>query len=748
MNPISKSKSFTSLFLISIYFFSGFAALVYQVIWQRWLAFFTGISSVNISLIVSAFMAGLGIGYLVGGYLSDRLKQGEHVKYFFAAEVGIGVFALFSKLLFYDWMFVANSSFQLGSVYLYLTLFLLLLIPTFLMGVSLPLLSKAFKNIGNQGNFISLLYFTNTLGAAIGTLLTSFYLIPKIGFEKAIYVAAALNFFCGLSVLLFGIYGNKTETQQDSGELPSKAINEEELNVPFKFWLIQYFISGFTAISFEIIWFRMIDVMMKSYAVTFSIILTIYLGSMAIGTWLGVLYNKKHTSGRLKTFLRIQTALYIYVALSIVLLYFSIENLGFLEPLRVFFENYDEIPSLKLRMTTMFIIPVFLMSIPTFIMGFSFSISQNIIQNDYSLVGKKLGSLQFINIAGSTAGAWFASLIGFEILGTSLTLKLLMLTGFVYLGVLWYKRLEKRLYPVLMSIFLLVLVLLVPGKQRFWKVVSGVKEESNFIFSEDKTALSSIKIGQTEATVFINGLGQSHFPMRSDYFHIMLGAVPAFIHPNPERIGIIGLGSAGTLYGASGRTNTKQLVCWEVINSQPNVLYEYVKRTNDSSAYFILKDKRLKLKLEDGRKDLQSSEMLYDVLEADALRPRSSFAGNLYSVEYFSLLKSKLKPKGIAVTWAPTERIKHSFGAVFPYVYEIQESLFIGSVSPLDFDKETILKRFDDPFTVKFYKRANIDAKVIMGNFLNTLKVIQEGKLIDNKDFNTDMWPKDEYQVK
>jgi spermidine synthase len=228
----------------------------------------------------------------------------------------------------------------------------------------------------------------------------------------------------------------------------------------------------------------------------------------------------------------------------------------------------------------------------------------------------------------------------------------------------------------------------------------------------------------------------------------MLGAVPAFVHPNPERIGIIGLGSAGTLYGASGRAITKQLVCWEVIKSQPNVLYDYVKRTRDSSAYFILKDKRLELKLEDGRKDLQSSEILYDVLEADALRPRSSFAGNLYSVEYFSLLKSKLKPNGIAVTWAPTERIKNSFGAVFPYVYQIQESLYIGSVLPLNFDKETILKRFDEPFTIDFYKRAQIDAKVIMSNFLSTLKVIQYGKVIDSKDINTDMWPKDEYQVK
>ena len=130
MNFKPQSRNLTAQFLISIYFFSGFAALVYQVIWQRWLAFFTGISSVNISLIVSAFMAGLGIGYLVGGYLSDRLQQGKHVFYFFLAEIGIGVFAFFSKSIFYDWLFVENSSFQLGSTYLYMILFLLLLVPS------------------------------------------------------------------------------------------------------------------------------------------------------------------------------------------------------------------------------------------------------------------------------------------------------------------------------------------------------------------------------------------------------------------------------------------------------------------------------------------------------------------------------------------------------------------------------------------------------------------------------------------
>ena len=85
---------------------------------------------------------------------------------------------------------------------------------------------------------------------------------------------------------------------------------------------------------------------------------------------------------------------------------------------------------------------------------------------------------------------------------------------------------------------------------------------------------------------------------------------------------------------------------------------------------------------------------------------------------------------------------------MFPYVYEIQESLYLGSDSPVNFDRELILNRFDEPFSDAFYKRANIDAKVIMYNFLKTLKVIQQGKLLEHKDINTDMWPKDEYQVK
>ncbi len=234
--------------------------------------------------------------------------------------------------------------------------------------------------------------------------------------------------------------------------------------------------------------------------------------------------------------------------------------------------------------------------------------------------------------------------------------------------------------------------------------------------------------------------------MKGDYFHIMLGAIPAFVHPNPEDIGIIGLGSAGTLYGASGRKETKNLYCWEVIKSQPDVLLEYVAQSGDSSAYYILKDKRLNLMLDDGRKSIQKGEKLFDVLEADGLRPKSSYSGNLYSVEYFRLLQSKLKPGGIAVTWAPTDRIKNGFKSVFPYVYEVWESIYLGSDTPLDFDMEKILRRFDEPFTRDFYGKSGIDARGMTEGFLKSLKIIQTGTTTASDEINADMWPKDEFQ--
>ena len=741
-----KYRSFSLLF---IFFFSGFAALIYQVIWQRWLVFYTGISSVSISLIVSAFMAGLGLGYLIGGQIADRVAKNRPILFFVLAEIGIGIFALLSKFIIYDWLYQSNALSGSATFQIYSVLFLVLLFPTFLMGLSLPLLSKAFeeKNTENQANYISLLYFTNTLGAAIGTLITSFVLIRAIGLENAVRLGACFNFLCAMTAAVIYYFETKNKVSNDAKitNHTSKKQSTFAWNQNFIYWIIQYTISGFMAICFEILWFRMIETMMKSLALTFSIILTIYLLMLAIGTYAGVRFAKKFTGNRLKLFLNAQYSLYFYTIGSILLLQWAVRYIGGLTFLFDYFKSYEALFSPKIVLSTMLMLPLFLMAIPTFIMGFSFTISQLIIQDKFEEVGRKVGWLQFMNIVGSTAGAWFVTLIGFNYLGTALTIKTIGLLGIIYVFVLHRHQFNALLTRIMMGFSLLLVIFLIPSNEKFWMNFSGMTNPNEFIVEEDETALSSIKIGGEESYVFTNGLGQSMFPFSRDKVHVILGAVPALLHPNPTDIGIIGLGSACTLFNAGGRPETKNLDCFEVIVNQPKAVYEYIKRTKDSAALQIMQDKRVNLILQDGRYFLHRNPKLYDIIEADALRPKSSYAGNLYSVEYFKLLKSRLKKGGIAITWGATGRVREGFAKVFPYVYEMDSFMIIGSNEALSFDEEQILKRVENVFTKTYYSKANIDIKEILVKVLKTKKNIQNGQIVNSERFNSDMWPKDEF---
>ncbi|RFS13381.1 fused MFS/spermidine synthase [Emticicia sp. C21] len=747
----TKSNKFRSVLLLFIFFFSGFAALIYQVIWQRWLVFYTGISSVSISLIVSAFMAGLGLGYLAGGQLADRAGKNRPILLFVLAETGIGLFALFSKSIIYDWLYQSNALQAGSSFQIYLILFLVLLFPTFLMGLSLPLLSKAFeeKTSENQANYISLLYFTNTLGAAIGTFVTSFVLIRVMGFENAVRLGAFFNFACAVTSIIIYYRENKrnqtTKSKEEPIFIPGSKATGFSWNRNFLYWILQYTTSGFMAICFEIMWFRMIETMMKSVALTFSIILAIYLGMMAIGTYFGVRFAKNYTGNRLRLFLNSQYFLYVYTIGSIVILQWAIKDVSALSFLFDYFKSYETSFATHIVISTMFIIPMFLMAVPTFIMGFSFTISQLIIQDKFEEVGRKVGWLQFMNIVGSTAGAWFVTLVGFNYLGTSLTIKLISLIGLVYIFILHKHRFNTLLMRISMAAVLILAVVLLPSNEKFWMKLGGMTSEKDFIIREDETAVSFIKTFDKDSFVYTNGLGQSMFPFNQDNTHIVLGAIPALIHPNPEDIGIIGLGSASTLYNAGGREVTKNLDCFEVIVNQPDAVYEFVRRSGDSSAHYIMTDKRVNLILQDGRYFLHRNDKKYDIIEADALRPKSSYSGNLYSVEYFKLLRSKLKDGGLAITWGATERIQNSFLSVFPYTYEFGGFMLVGSNKPLELNEEEILKRLDDPFTKNHYGRANIDVRALLTGTLQSKRVLQNGTTKDTPKVNLDMWPKDEF---
>ncbi len=180
-----------------VFFLSGFAALLYQITWQRLLAIFSGADVYSATMVVAAFMAGLGCGSLAGGHLADRLSRTGGLIAFSVAEAAIALFGFQSKTIFYDMLYgrfatVADNPLLTGAI-----LFLTLLWPTALMGASLPLLSRALTGrVAAAARTIGWLYALNTLGAACGALIGVWGFFPRYGLEGTLHGAAWINLTC------------------------------------------------------------------------------------------------------------------------------------------------------------------------------------------------------------------------------------------------------------------------------------------------------------------------------------------------------------------------------------------------------------------------------------------------------------------------------------------------------------------------------------------------------------------------
>lgn len=184
--------------LYGIFFLSGLSALIYQLVWQRSLLTLFGSNVESVAIVVSAFMIGLGLGSLFGGWLSE--KPGLRLLLTFSAvEAVIGLYGLFSLGLFKAAGSLTNGSlWQTG-----LLSFGLLLLPTLFMGSTLPLLvTHHVRHLAEVGRSVSWLYFVNTLGAAAGCLAAACFTLPKLGMHGSVKFAASLNALAALLMFL------------------------------------------------------------------------------------------------------------------------------------------------------------------------------------------------------------------------------------------------------------------------------------------------------------------------------------------------------------------------------------------------------------------------------------------------------------------------------------------------------------------------------------------------------------------
>lgn len=738
---------------------SGFAALLYQIVWQRMLVFFSGADVYASTIIVAAFMAGLGIGNLAGGVVADRVSRRTALVGFAVAELAIAAFSLVSRWLYYDVLYANLGTRHLEPVWLGGVLFISLIWPTFFMGLSLPLLAKAITStVGLASARVGRLYAVNTLGAAAGAFLTTWVVLPLAGLDRGLRVGAVMNVVCVLVILPFLVRRNHDGWVQSDADAAPAEVPALDARLPFAAWIVIYASAGFVALSLEIVWFRLLSVMAKATAFTFGTLLTMYLAGIGLGAWLGSMYAPRLRRPTI-TVLTLLSAIGLLGSLLVAVLVVGSDRLvwlqqyfGSYEPLGVRAEirkmRFGQVPVEFLSLY--FGLPALLLLPPTFLMGFCFPILQRIVQTDFARLGRRLGTLMLANIAGSVLGTVATGVVALDMLGTAGTLKALALvsTAFAFATLGPITRGTVRLVILaVVSVLLAGVWRVLPDATGLWARLHGAAAE-RIIAGEDATGLSVIRLEPSafgRSTVFVNGVGQSTIPYGD--IHTALGMLPAFLHPAPRDVAIIGLGSGDTVYGMAGRPDIERITCVEIITPQLSGLRRLAILQPYGGLTGLLDDSRVQHVAGDGRIFLMRSGATFDIIEADALRPTSAYSGNLYSEEYFTLVKSRLKPGGLAATWLPTERVLNAFVRVFPYVLSA-EGILVGSLEPIDVDRRAIARRISDPRVRDHYARAGVNVDEMMSFYLaGPARYTPDFNRDALTDFNSDLFPKDEYNV-
>jgi spermidine synthase len=282
----------------------------------------------------------------------------------------------------------------------------------------------------------------------------------------------------------------------------------------------------------------------------------------------------------------------------------------------------------------------------------------------------------------------------------------------------------------------------VPGTERLWTTLHGASRHT-VIAGEDGSGVSVLRMDRRRTLVFVNGTGQSWIPYGG--IHTVLGALPAFVHPQPRTAALVGLGSGDTLFALAGRRELQRITSIEIVEPQLETLRGAAALQGYPGLTAWLGDPRIEHVAGDGRTYIARSGRRFDIIEADALRPTSAYSGHLYSDAYFELLRAHLAPGGLAVSWAPTARVARTFVKVFPHVWQ-HGPILIGSETAVRVDADAVLRRMADRDVQRYYAAGRVDLDALLRPYLTGGHVFDPSYDRSSiRDINTDLFPRDEF---
>lgn len=649
---------------------SGAAGLTYQVLWLRLLSLVFGVTAYAASTVLAGFMAGLAVGSLAAGRIAARARHPLRV--FAAAEIGIALTALSSQAVLHrlpGWYGTIHDN--IGDSFGTLTLarfagaFLVLLVPTALMGATLPLVAASWLVRRNGAAArVSAIYAANTCGALAGALLTGFYWIGAIGIGATFRVAASLNL---LAALIAFALSRSSETQLEAVTLATdggRADSASSVASPTQpaasarqVVLFVLGLSGLASLALEVVWFRVLVLFIPATTYAFTTMLAAALGGIATGSsiaarllrrdrdWLGVL-------------VRIHGATGIVALLSLVALSWTYGR-GWRT-------------SGQIQASVLVIFPA------AVLMGLAFPIALRIWgrlgPTDGRLaargLARDLGTAYAVNVFGAIAGAVLGGFVLLPLLGSRVSLFVcaaLYTASSVVLA--WVAPNRRRaLIGAAAAVLAFALVAAIVPDPFLATLARRHGPGDHVLWREEgvQTTVSVHRQKDGQLVLFLDGLHQANDTPEMLLTHRLIGHLPMALHRRPARALVIGLGGGATAGAASQHTGaTVDIV--ELSDSVRKGAAHFVHAN-----YAVLRQRNVRLRVDDGRNYLLRTKERYDVLTADIIQPIHAGAGLLYSVEYFELARGVLEQDGVMLQWVghrsdtQYKLLVRSFLAVFP----------------------------------------------------------------------------------
>ncbi|MFN2414164.1 MAG: fused MFS/spermidine synthase [Pyrinomonadaceae bacterium] len=653
--------------LLLAFLLSGLSALVYEVVWVRLLGDLFGHTAYAVQVVLAVFFGGLALG----SYLSDRLGlEGRNLlKVYAGLELLIGLAGLLFPLSvdaltpFYDAR--APLEFETGGALLFrlAVATLLLVLPTALMGATFPLVVKWVSARDEGRGAVPALYATNTLGGAAGAWASAFVLVPLLGIRYALAAAALGNAASALLALSLsrGAGEESAATAHDTGagtsvELETLATAAE---VSAGRAALLLFVTGFVAISLEVLWTRALDQVLSGTVYSFATVLAVFLLGIALGSWV-----YRRFLGRvapLRAFAAAEVLLANYVLASLFLIYFiPAVSAGLGARLGAGFVRRGVVLESLLS--------AFVLLAPAVCMGVVFPVLLDAARG--SSRRAPVGMLVAANTAGSVLGPLAA---GFFLLPTlGLRGSLVLMAGLslaLAAAVTIFNARRVKAGPLVAAGagVGLVLFILSPPDVRVW----GDPGERLVDHREDPAAtVSVVETGgpARERRLKVNntyslGGGRGVFTERRQ------GHLPMLLHPEPRRVLVLGVGTGNTL-GAVALHRPRRLVAVELV---PGVL-DLARKHFASTNYRVLEGPAARVITADALRVARATPEKYDVVVADLFHPWQAGVGSLYSREHFAAVRRSLADGGLFCQWLPlyqlSERelktIVRTFIAVFP----------------------------------------------------------------------------------